>query len=87
MAPRYVRIRLPEIPSGLPGNLIGLAGLILVAVAVGALAGNWWWTALVGGAICVVLSWLAGAPAETSEAKPAGAQVRSLPTPAGAKTG
>lgn len=74
MAPRYVRIRLPEIPSGLPGNLIGLAGLILVAVAVGALAGNWWWTALVGGGFCVVLSWLSGS-AEQAEQKqaPAGA--------------
>lgn len=37
-------------------NLIGLAGLAAVAAAVGALAGNWWWSALLGGVFAVAVA-------------------------------
>lgn len=79
MAPRYVRIRLPEIPSGLPGNLIGLLGLIGFAVCVGALAGNWWWSGLIGSVFAVGLSWISGTPGQPETEQKSGT-VRALKT-------
>lgn len=40
-------------------NLAGLAGLAAIAVAVGALAGNWWWSAMAGGVFAVALAGVA----------------------------
>lgn len=54
-----IRFRLPRVPSGLGANLLGLAGLIAVAVAVGGLTGSWWWSILVGGVFAFGLSWIA----------------------------
>lgn len=59
-----LRIRVPQPPAGLLGNLLGLAGLIAVAVAVGGLTGNWWWSALTGGVFAVALSWIAATHAD-----------------------
>jgi uncharacterized membrane protein YccC len=59
MPAREIRFKVPRIPPGLFSNLLGLAGLIAVAVAVGGLTGNWWWTAVAGGVFAVGLSWLA----------------------------
>lgn len=59
-----IRIPVPRLPAGLVGNLVGLAGLVAVAVAVGELAGNWWWSLLLGGVFAVGLSYVAGAHAE-----------------------
>jgi hypothetical protein len=83
MAPRYVRIRLPHIPSGLAMNLVGLAGLIGFAVCLGGLLGNWWVSGLTGCVFAVALCWLAG-PAEDNKAEkqaaPAGAPaIRAVP--------
>lgn len=68
MPAREIRFRVPRVPPGLYANLLGLAGLIAVAVAVGALAGNWWWSVGVGGVFAVVLSWMASTdePAEAA---------------------
>jgi len=59
MAPRYIRLRVPRMPAGLAANLLGLAGLVALAVAVGALAGSWWWSVGLGGVFAVGLSWMA----------------------------
>ncbi len=37
-------------------NLVGVAGLAAIAAAVGALAGDWWWSALAGGVFAVALA-------------------------------
>lgn len=54
-----VRVRVPQVPAGLGANLIGLAGLVAVAVAVGGLTGTWWWSVLAGGVFAVALAWVA----------------------------
>lgn len=40
-------------------NLLGAAGLAVIAAAVGGLAGDWWWSALTGGVFAVVLAGVA----------------------------
>jgi hypothetical protein len=54
--------------------LLGLAGLLAVAVAVGGLTGSWWWTVLVGGLEAFGLAWVAQAasptPAEAASTAP-----------------
>lgn len=54
-----LHIRVPRVPSGMFGNLLGLFGLIAVVAAVGGLTGNWWWSLLLGGAVAVGLSYVA----------------------------
>lgn len=49
-------------------NLIGLAGLICAAVAVGGLTGNWWWALLSGGLAVAGLAWMAQRNATAVEA-------------------
>lgn len=67
-----ITVRLPRIAAGLLSNLVGLFGLVAVAIAVGGLTGNWWWTALVGGVFSVGLAALAQvAAAEARPAQPA----------------
>jgi apolipoprotein N-acyltransferase len=65
-----LRIRVPRVPAGLFGNLLGVAGLIAFAVAVGGLLaslnvpGAWWVSLIVGALEAVVLSWIASTHAE-----------------------
>jgi hypothetical protein len=68
-----IRINVPRIPSGLFANLIGLAGLVAVVLAVDGLTGNWWWSVLAGGVVAVGLAYIAQtqAAAEASTAEPA----------------
>lgn len=72
-----IRIALPRVPTGLVANLLGLAGLVAVALAVGGLTGNWWWSALVGGMFAVGLSYVAQTQAATADTAPA-APVRAV---------
>lgn len=51
-----IRIPVPRIPPGLLSNLLGLLGLVAVAVALGGLLHNWWWSVLAGGVSAVVLA-------------------------------
>lgn len=75
-----IRIPVPRVPAGLIGNLVGLFGLIAVAVAVGGLTGNWWWAVLTGGLSAVVLSYVAGAHTEvTASVVPATPETRPRP--------
>lgn len=64
-----IRLRVPKVPAGLFANLLGLAGLVAVAWAIGALVGNWRWSVLVGGVFAVILAGLAGLREEAGEAK------------------
>jgi hypothetical protein len=54
-----VLVRIPAPSSALLANLLGLFGLIGIAVSVGGLTGNWWWSALAGSAFAVGLSVIA----------------------------
>ena len=63
-------IRVPAPPAGLLANLLGVLGLCGLALAVGGLTGNWWWTLAVGSAMAVGLSYVAhvnAAAAQTAE--------------------
>lgn len=71
-----VTIRIPALPAGLLSNLLGLAGLVAVVVALGALTGNWWWSLLSGGAVAVVLSVIA----QYNSAGPAEEDALNAPT-------
>ena len=59
-----IRIPVPRLPAGLGSNLVGLVGLVVVAVSIGGLVGNWWWSGLVGGVFAVGLAVLAQAQAQ-----------------------
>lgn len=67
-----IRIPVPRLPRGLGANLIGLAGLVAVVLAVGGLTGNGWWSVLLGGLVSVGLSYVAQthAAAEVPAEKP-----------------
>jgi hypothetical protein len=54
-----IRIAVPRLPQGLVANLIGLAGLIAMVLAVGGLTGNWWWSVLAGGLVAFGLAMVA----------------------------
>lgn len=54
-----VTIKIPALPRGFGSNLLGLAGLAAVIVAVGGLSGNWWWSLLAAGATAVGMAVLA----------------------------
>lgn len=66
-----VTIRVPAPPPGLLANLLGLAGLVAIIVAIGALT-SWPWALLAAGVFAVALAWLASvqqqAPAVRSAA-------------------
>ncbi|AYF31097.1 hypothetical protein CSH63_33075 [Micromonospora tulbaghiae] len=53
----------------LVSNLLGLAGLLGLVVSVGALAGSWWWSVLVGSLLAVGLAWVAHTYAQAAAAK------------------
>lgn len=55
-----INIRLPRPTLGTVSNVIGLAGLAAVALAIGGLTGVWWWSLLVAGAELVAVAYLAG---------------------------
>lgn len=67
-----IKIRLPRIPSGGLANIVGLLGLLGVVLAVGGLAGNWWWSLLAGGMVATALAYVAQThvEAEKTTARP-----------------
>jgi hypothetical protein len=62
-----IRIRLPRFSAGALSNLVGVLGLVAVALAVGGLTGNWWWSVLLGGVFAVGLAYTAAIGAESAE--------------------
>ncbi len=71
-----VTIRVPAPPPGLLANLLGLAGLVAIIVAIGALA-SWPWALLAAGVFAVGLAWLAGLQQQAPAVRPA-APVRPI---------
>lgn len=69
-----ITVRVPKPSSELLANLLGVVGLLGVAVAVGGLTGNWWWTLGVASAFAVFLSVVATTKAETAEEVPSTTQ-------------
>jgi xanthosine utilization system XapX-like protein len=59
-----ITFRVPRIPAGAISNVVGLLGLVTIAVAVGFLLHNWAWSLLVGGIFAVGLAVVAQAAAE-----------------------
>lgn len=77
---------LPKVPEGAGMNFLGFAGLVAAVVAIGALAGSWWWSALAGGLVSVALSvWsqfqaeMEARSAARAAGAPASAKVRPRP--------
>jgi amino acid transporter len=71
------QFKVPVPSSILVANLLGILGLIGLTVAVGALAGSWWWSVLTGSVIMIGLSMVAASHISTVQAdRPAAA-----PTP------
>lgn len=71
-----VTLKIPAPSSMLVINLLGLFGLVGVAVAVGGLTHNWWWSLAVAAIEAVFLSvtaatHLAKAEAKAAESSPA----------------
>lgn len=64
-----VTIRIPAPSSMLVINLLGLLGLAGLAVAVGGLTHNWWWSLAVGAVECIGLSVIAAGHAAAAEQK------------------
>jgi hypothetical protein len=62
-----VSFRLPKVSLGGVSNLVGLLGLVAIAVAVGGLTGVWWWSVLVGGVEALGVAYLAGISAQASQ--------------------
>jgi hypothetical protein len=54
-----IRIAVPRLPHGLAANIVGLLGLLGIALAVGGLAGSWWWSVLLGGVFAFGLALVA----------------------------
>jgi hypothetical protein len=75
-----VRFRIPRLPAGALSNVVGLAGLLAIALAVGALAGSAWWSVLSGGVFAVALAALAQM-AEQPAAVPVAATAGPRPVP------
>lgn len=65
-----ITVRVPRPSSELLANLLGVVGLLGVAVAVGGLTGNWWWTLGVASAFAVFLSAVAATKADAAEDAP-----------------
>lgn len=65
-----LRLCVPAPSNLLLVNLLGALGLIMLAIAVGGLTGNWWWAALVGSVEAVVVS-VIGMTHATEQARPA----------------
>jgi hypothetical protein len=91
-----VRLRLPRIPAGLFGNLLGVLALAAIAVCIGGflvslgVPGGWWVSGLIGGIELFALSWVASAQADVdavAAAKALNAPTQQLrPVPAVAKS-
>lgn len=86
MHAREIRFKVPRIPPGLLANLLGLAGLIAVALTVGGLAGNWWWSVGVGGVFAVALSWIATADEPAAAGQLSNVHPIVPPAPAGVRS-
>ncbi len=85
---RAITITVPTPAAGglLASNLLGAAGLIGLVVAVGALAGNWWWSVLVGSVLSVALAYVGMLHAQAAARPQAPAEPAGRPQLATART-
>jgi hypothetical protein len=70
--------RIPAPSSMLSINLLGAFGLLGLVVSIGGLSGNWWWSGLLGGAVCVALSVIAATHAGAAENEAPHARPRAV---------
>ncbi|MEV6798530.1 hypothetical protein AB0M91_09300 [Micromonospora rifamycinica] len=62
-----ITVSIPSVQAPmLVSNLLGAAGLVGLVVAVGALAGSWWWSVLLGSLFAVVLAYVTHAHAQAA---------------------
>ncbi|MFL6141584.1 MAG: hypothetical protein ACJ72N_06915 [Labedaea sp.] len=64
-------VTIPAPSSELLVNLLGLLGVVGVAITVGGLTGNWWWTLGVLAGTCVFLSVVAATHLEAKKRRAA----------------
>lgn len=73
----HIRVPVPRIPAGLGTNLLGLAGLVAVVCAIGALT-NWRWGLLAAGVFALALTVIAQAQESPARSAPAGGNVAPI---------
>lgn len=56
MAKLRINIDVPAPGGTTAANVLGLAGFVGLAVCVGALVGNWWWTGLTASLLLVLIA-------------------------------
>jgi hypothetical protein len=71
----YVRVPVPRMPAGLGTNLLGVAGLVAIVLAVGSLT-DWRWGLLIAGLFAVGLTVIA--QKQEAQVSPAGANVTAI---------
>ncbi|MGC5664938.1 hypothetical protein ACN261_31610 [Micromonospora sp. WMMD723] len=71
-----ITVSVPSVQAPmLVSNLLGVAGLLGLVVAVGALAGSWWWSVLAGSLIAIALAWVAHTHHQAAAAQRVGVDV------------
>lgn len=78
-----IQITVPRLPAGASSNIVGLAGLLAVVLAVGGLVGVWW-AVLAAGIVTTTLAAFAQMSAEAGQQSQPAAPPKpyAMPSPA-----
>lgn len=88
---RTVSLSVPRLPEGLIPNLLGVGGMLTIAVCIGGflaangVSGAWWVTGLTAGGFAWLLAWINSRPEDEPEDEPGGdakALLHSVPAAA-----